>query len=170
MKRFLSMLALSTALGLGACAISPSSIASDAQALLAAAEANGSISAADGLIVQDVITGYAVISSAESSAVSAGDSGTLTAAKSLSAAITQLTTDDVSSTVNNDAKAAQALLGDIINSSTTTVTQSDLEIAVGTFLIDYLAAGSSASATPGNLSPTAALILDAREKLAALHH
>ncbi len=170
MKRFFATLAFAGALSLGACAIPTASIATDAQALLTAAEGNGSISTSTGLIVTDVINGYEAVSSEQNASISAGDSTTLAGLKSLNTAIGQLAADSTNATVVSDAKEAQTLLGDIINSSSGTVTQAQVETAVATFLIDYLAANSPASAAPGAApSRTQSLINDARARIAAIH-
>jgi len=170
MKRILSALALTGVLALAACAsgssTSPNAIAADAQALLAAAEANGSISEENAAIVSDIITGFETVASATEASVTDGDSTTVTALKALDTAIGEAEADSTSSTVTGDATKAEALVSDLLTGGTT-VTQAQVESAVATFLIDYLASHSSASAAPGSVSPTQ-LLIDARARIAAL--
>ncbi|HET6607064.1 MAG TPA: hypothetical protein VFG62_10365 [Rhodopila sp.] len=171
MQRILSALALAGVLALGACAsgpsTSPNAIAADAQALLAAAEANGSISQGDAAIVSDIITGFETVASATEASVTGGDSTTVTALKTLDTAIGEVAADSTSSTVSADATKAEALVADLLTGGTT-VTQAQVKTAVATFLIDYLASHSSASAAPGSVSPTQLLIEDARAQIATI--
>jgi hypothetical protein len=173
MKRIISALALAGALSLGACATpttTPESvIAGDAQALLTAAEANGSISPSAALTVQDVITGFQDVSTVTETSIAAGDSSALTALKSLNASIGQLAADTANPVALKDAKQAQQLLTQILSSTSGgTVTLADAEKAAASFLIDYLAASSPVGAAPGTISPTGALISNARGEISKI--
>jgi hypothetical protein len=170
MKRTLAVLALAGTLALGACSspVSTSSIVSDAQALLTAAEASGAISPKNAALVAGVITGFETVASATKSPIADGDSSIKTALSSLGAAIGQVAADSPDATIQGDATLAQTALAKLA-SDTAGVTQTAVERAVATFLIDYLAAESTASAAPRTASPVAKLIIDAREKIAALN-
>lgn len=170
MNRIFITLAFAGALALGACTapITPSettAIVGDAQALLTAAEANGSISTKNGALVADVITGFSAVASTTEASIAAGDTQAFTALHALSAAVGEVAADATSSTVKSDATHAQALIAEL---GTGSITQAQVEAAVGTFLIDYLATASPASATPGTTSSTAQLITDARAHIATL--
>lgn len=170
MKRTLAVLALAGTLALGACSstVTTGSITSDAQALLAAAEATGAISTKNAALVTEIITGFETVSSATESSIADGSNATKTALTSLDAAIGQVAADSTNASVQADAALAETALAGLA-SNTAGITQTSVEQAVATFLIDYLAAKSTASATPGTVSLVAKLIIEAREKIAALN-
>jgi lysozyme family protein len=173
MKHILVASAFAGALALGACSVSQlsesSALVNDLSDLLTLAESDGSVSAANGLIVSDVINGIDSLAATTSASVTGGAGTESTVITSLESSIKSVAADLPSdTTVQSDAANALKLLADVpTNSSASALNQA--EAAVGTFVVDYLTAGSPASAAVGAApSPAEQLIIDARKRITAL--
>ena len=145
------------------------SLAADLAALLSTAESNGSVPSAIAADINTAISGIENLAVGTSGSIASGASTETTVVSSLQSAVTTVAADlPNNATVQSDSAQALQLLGEVDTSSTETATQ-QAEAAVGTFLVDYLAAkGPAGAAVGGAPSAYQSLITDARSHITKL--